>query len=328
MKYCSTFFLAVLMAAIALPVEARTRTRVNVSSLDNDPVASFPLPVLFGNNYDRLVPDFADSRDGGTRSHEGQDIRAPQGTPVVSPTKAVVLSTGEGTSAGKYVYTANPGGETFRYMHLDTIADISRGDDLEPGDLIGTVGDTGNAPDGVYHLHFEVRDESNDPTDPYPRLSDTFTIKEKASFLRGILSSISGSDDKYAAFLVATFRDDIAAMLQAGHDLPYQIDDVIRSGPVGETLVLQARLAEVMNLIPTVLPTDLKIGDQGVAVSLLQTYLIFHGSGPAYDVLRRAGATGYYGAVTEAAVSEYQRAARIAVSGLFDPATKKHMLAP
>ena len=107
-------------------------------------------------------------------------MRAPQGTPVVSPTEAVVTGVGVGASSGKYVYTANPGGESFRYMHLDTMADIERGDKLSVGDFIGTVGDTGNAPDGVYHLHFEVKNLKNEAIDPNERLGGApFTIKNK-----------------------------------------------------------------------------------------------------------------------------------------------------
>ncbi|MEZ4200795.1 MAG: M23 family metallopeptidase [Candidatus Paceibacterota bacterium] len=107
------------------------------------------------------------------------------GTPIVSPTEAIVVRTGTGPSAGRYVYTANPGGETC-YMHLDSIADIDRGDVLKPGDLVGTV-DTGNAPDGVYHLHFEIRDDDNAHLIRMNESLIPFTLKEKASFLEDIL---------------------------------------------------------------------------------------------------------------------------------------------
>jgi murein DD-endopeptidase MepM/ murein hydrolase activator NlpD len=65
---------------------------------------------------------FGDARGGGTRTHEGLDIMAPGGTPVVSPTDAVVLATGDGPDSGLFVRTANPGGEQFVYMHLREIA--------------------------------------------------------------------------------------------------------------------------------------------------------------------------------------------------------------
>src|SRR5690606_7271821 len=124
------------------------------------------------------TPDFGDPRDGGDREHEGQDILAPRGTPILSPTEAVVLRIGNGSSSGKNVYTANPGGETFVYMHLDEIAsDLEEGDRLDTGDLIGYVGNTGNASGGPAHLHFEIR-EGREAKDPYPRLLASFTVEE------------------------------------------------------------------------------------------------------------------------------------------------------
>ena len=206
MRYSSVFLFCALVVTSLLPLtsEARHndwgRSSVDRSDLDDEIVETFPLPVLFGVEYDDIYPDYGDPRGGGTREHEGQDMRAPQGTPIVSPTDAIVIRTGEGSSAGKYVYTTNPGGETFRYMHLDSIADIEAGDELEVGDFIGTVGDTGNAPEGVWHLHFEVRDKDNDPTDPYPRLGQAFTTKERMSFLRDILRDVD-DEEEYVAFV-------------------------------------------------------------------------------------------------------------------------------
>ena len=122
-------FLA-LMVVNPGTLDAQSRERggwdISRSSLDDEIVEEFKVPLLFG-----LVPvtsNYGDSRGGGTRQHEGQDFFAPKGSPIVSPTEAVVIRTGSGASAGNYVYTANPGGETFRYMHLDEIANIKRGD--------------------------------------------------------------------------------------------------------------------------------------------------------------------------------------------------------
>ena len=65
----------------------------------------------------------------------------------------MVLGKGVWTGAGNYVSTANPGGETFVYMHLDTPSELNEGDVLNPGDLIGYVGDQRFRPD---HLHLGV----------------------------------------------------------------------------------------------------------------------------------------------------------------------------
>jgi peptidoglycan hydrolase-like protein with peptidoglycan-binding domain len=298
---------------------------VDRSDLDDDAVSSFPIPVLFGVSYASLVPDFGDPRGGGTRSHEGQDMRALQGTPIVSPTEAVVTGVGTGASAGKYVYTANPGGESFRYMHLDSIADIERGDKLSVGDFIGTVGDTGNAPDGVYHLHFEVKDEDNDATDPYERLDGTpFTLKQKMSFLEDILKDVDDPKE-YAEFLVANFPEEFTDAAIAEYSLPSEVDEVLEDTGVDENIELLAQLNELIEMIPSVIPVGVSEGDAGVAVSLLQTYLIFNSEGNSRDALANASATGYFGPITTAALAEYQDNNRLDETGVFDLQTKEEM---
>ncbi len=307
------------------PFEAMARHNdyegVNRSGLDRDIVETMPLPILFGLTYGQIRSDFGEPRGDGTRSHEGQDMLAQKGTPLVSPTEAIVIRTGEGDSAGKYVYTANPGGETFRYMHLDTIADLDSGDRLSPGDFIGTVGDTGNAPDGVYHLHFEIRDEDNEATDPYPRLTDTFTLEEKMETLPDIFAKIRNDAD-YAEFLVATFPDDFKRAVREGYDLPRVITTALKeTGVVANTDKEQA-LAVLIATIPSVLTPDIKVGDQGAVVALLQLYVIFTGTGPARDRLAAAGATGYFGPTTAAAVAELQVATDEEPTGVFNTQTK------
>ncbi len=158
-----------------------------IKNLDEDEVEDLPIPILLGVARPDLTKNFGDPRDDGARSHEGLDILALRGSFVSSPTDAVVVKVGTGESAGKYVTTANPGGETFTYMHMDAVAEgIKAGKVLEPGDLIGYVGDTGNAKGGVTHLHFEIRKDRK-AMDPYPRLTKEFTTKERIATLLDIV---------------------------------------------------------------------------------------------------------------------------------------------
>lgn len=318
---------AVLLLCIAVPgsAEARHRNRIDRSSLDTEVVESFSVPVLFGVDYNKLVPDFGDPRGGGTRSHEGQDMLAPKGTPIVSPTEAVVISTGSGESSGKYVYTANPGGESFRYMHLDAVANIDPGDVLKVGDFIGTVGDTGNAPDGVYHLHFETRD-SDGAQDPYPRMTDSFTLKEKITFLDKIFDDRTVDDDKFATFLVETFPNDFRQALAAGYDVPRVIEVELRDSGVTTAAEKLAALESLLKKLPVALGRELRVGDSGPEVVLLQLYLMYLTEGTARDSLLAAGATGYYGSVTAGAVSAYQATHSVAVTGVYDSVTRAHMI--
>ena len=161
--------------------------RERIEDLDNDIVENLPIPVLVGVELLHLTKNYGDSRGGGTRLHEGLDMVATDGTPVASPTEAVVVRIGDGPDSGLYIRTANPGGESFVYMHLSKIADeLREGDRVERGEVIGFVGNTGNASDGHAHLHFEIR-EDGEPQDPYPRLTEVFSQNEREEGLEQAL---------------------------------------------------------------------------------------------------------------------------------------------
>lgn len=263
--------------------------RNKVNNLDDDAVEDVPIPILFGIAQKNLSPNFGDPRSGG-RVHEGLDIMAPLGAPIVSPTEAVVLRTGTGASSGKYVYTANPGGETFAYMHLDEIADIDEGDELDKGELIGYVGNTGNASGGATHLHFEIQDDDGDATDPYPRLTEVFELKDKIEYLEDI---INGHDDEedFAEFIVKTYKTEILMAKTLEIDLSEEIEDAL-----GTTTVTPSSGGSVSA------SGNLTLGSRGTAVVTLQKFLIKKGVGSASRVV----ADGSFGPITQKALAEYQ----------------------
>ena len=309
---------------LPLWVSASHSGKIDTSDLDDEVVEEISLPVLFGVAYEQVVPDFGAPRGGGTRSHLGQDMVVPKGTPIVSPTEAVVLSIGVGPSSGKYIYTANPGGETYRYMHLDEVADLNPGDELSVGDYIGTVGDTGNAPDGVYNLHFEIVTEDKEYIDPYTRLNGDFSLKEKMRFTARLLREVD-DEEEYAEFLVTTFPSEFRQAAAAKYDLPDEIEEALEDSGVfveGETLT---QIKKLLSVVPQILTTDLSVGDSGPQVQLLQLYLLFYSSGPAREDLGDATATGYFGSITQAALLEYQRNEGISETGVYDSATRKQM---
>ena len=280
-----------------------------INDLDNDPVEKIPIPILLGVSLKQIYSDFGDPRGGGTREHEGQDILAPRGAYIVSPTEAVVLRTGNGDSSGKYVYTANPGDETFIYMHLDDIADgVKAGTVLKKGDLIGYVGDTGNAKGGVTHLHFEIR-EGREATDPFPRLEGEFTLKERMAALTEILKD-SDDEEEEAEMLLKNYRGLFVAAAAQDIDIPEAVEDAL--GATGAVAIGFLR--------------DLTLGSQGQDVIALQTFLIAQDTGIKADALAGAGATGYFGPMTQAALVEYQAAAGVSPSsGYFGPLTRAHI---
>jgi len=313
----------VLLFLFLLPItsDAQSRDRFDTSGLDDDAVEEFPVPVLFGVSYADVVPDYGASRGGGTRSHEGQDFMAPQGTPIVTPTDAVVRDMGTWPSGGRYVQTVNPGGERFRYMHLDEWADLDVGDELDAGDYIGTVGDTGNAAPGAYHLHFETLDEDGDPQDPYPKLSGDFSLEEKMGFLDDVFSN-RRDDSDYADFLVETFPSYFRQAVREDIDLPRAIERVIDGEDWEAEEEQLQRLVQLFEAIPALLPSGLSNGDQNTRVLLLQLYMMYTSEGSARDRLVRANPTGYYGSITANALIELQHDLGIPETGVFDSRTK------
>jgi murein DD-endopeptidase MepM/ murein hydrolase activator NlpD len=126
-----------------------------------------------------LRDTYDESRGGGTRAHEALDIPAPRGTPVVSAVGGRVLKLFDSKAGGNMVYAADSS-ERFilMYGHLDSYAPgLAEGQPLARGQVIGTVGTTGNAPPNLPHLHFAIARSDDvkvwwkgEPVNPYPLL--------------------------------------------------------------------------------------------------------------------------------------------------------------
>ena len=123
-------------------------------------------PVANGRPRD-LQSIFGDPRDAGRRQHEGVDIFASRGTPVVSATSGVVMRVGETSLGGRvvWVWDATRGLRLY-YAHLDEQL-VTTGQRVDAGDVIGTVGNTGNARTTPPHLHFGIYERGTGAIDPY-----------------------------------------------------------------------------------------------------------------------------------------------------------------
>jgi murein DD-endopeptidase MepM/ murein hydrolase activator NlpD len=107
-------------------------------------------------------------RDGGARSHQGVDIFAPRGTPVLAASDGVVRWVGENRLGGNVVFLADPArGHSLYYAHLDRQA-VATGQSVRTGDTLGFVGNTGNARGTAPHLHFGVYRAGEGAVDPFP----------------------------------------------------------------------------------------------------------------------------------------------------------------
>ncbi|UZD22910.1 peptidoglycan DD-metalloendopeptidase family protein [Algoriphagus halophytocola] len=125
--------------------------------------AVFPVQ---GKNTASIQSFWGAARDGGARSHEGVDIFAARGTPVVAPVAGLVTSVRASGLGGKQVWLSDHSRNWRLYFaHLDSQL-VSNLQGVEPGDTLGLVGNTGNARTTAPHLHFGIYD--NGAFDPYP----------------------------------------------------------------------------------------------------------------------------------------------------------------
>jgi murein DD-endopeptidase MepM/ murein hydrolase activator NlpD len=104
----------------------------------------------------RVGSVWGDSRDGGKRSHEGIDIFAPKRTPVVAIADGYISAVRDGGLGGKTV-NLRPTGSNYSlyYAHLDE-QHVKEGQFVKKGEVLGLVGNTGNAKTTPPHLHFGI----------------------------------------------------------------------------------------------------------------------------------------------------------------------------
>ena len=114
------------------------------------------IPVL-GVKPEQLLDTFADARSEG-RSHDAIDIAAPVGTPVVAASEGEIVKLFQSDKGGTTIYQLSPDKKlVFYYAHLQRYADgLLEGKYVRQGEVIGYVGDSGNAGVGNYHLHFSI----------------------------------------------------------------------------------------------------------------------------------------------------------------------------
>lgn len=108
---------------------------------------------------------------GQGRKHEGIDIFAKRGTPVLSTTQGIVAKVGLNSLGGKVVWVIGPDLSRHYYAHLNDYApQISVGDWVEQGTVLGYVGNTGNAQNTPPHLHYGIYLSGQGAVNPYPFL--------------------------------------------------------------------------------------------------------------------------------------------------------------
>ncbi|HEU4883276.1 MAG TPA: M23 family metallopeptidase [Longimicrobium sp.] len=139
------------------PVAAASSGLVASRSVESRESSSLlPVPVE-GISRSQLHDTYNQSRSEG-RTHHAIDIHAPRGTPVIAVADGTIRKLHNGARGGRAIYLMDDDGTTrYYYAHLDGYAEgLHEGQRVERGEVIGYVGDTGNAQPGDYHLHFSV----------------------------------------------------------------------------------------------------------------------------------------------------------------------------
>ena len=175
-KMIKAMFAGLLISSLLIgfipPVQAQTTIVRNIT---------FPTTgkVSYGN-------DFGAPRDGGARTHEGNDIMGAKMMPLVAAVNGKVRRAIYPEADYGYAITIqDKDGYTYHYLHVNNdtpgtddkqgggmnayAADVYDGQDVVAGQLLGFMGDSGNAETTQAHVHFEIR-KNGEPINPYHSL--------------------------------------------------------------------------------------------------------------------------------------------------------------
>ena len=144
------------------------QTGTLVIEVQTDPTLRIPVD---GATAKSVQSFFGASRDGGRRTHDGVDIFAARGTPVRAAASGIVTSVGPNGLGGNTIWITRPTrGESHYYAHLDRQL-VAAGTFVNEGDVIGLVGNTGNARTTAPHLHFGIY-TARGAVDPLPYIAE------------------------------------------------------------------------------------------------------------------------------------------------------------
>jgi murein DD-endopeptidase MepM/ murein hydrolase activator NlpD len=183
-------------------VAAATLTAMNMLLAPTSAAASSDSPadfVIKAFPHESSTVEFGDtwgaSRSGGRR-HAGTDIMSPKGTPVVTVEDGIVERLDWHRLSGWHIMIRHADGWTSHYLHLNNdhagtddgaggpeaafAEGLQIGDFVKAGDIIGFVGDSGNAEHTGSHTHFELHLDGT-KLNPYRYLQEAFERKLRAS---------------------------------------------------------------------------------------------------------------------------------------------------
>ena len=148
-------------ASAQIKAASSTPSRRTETSVDLLRRRNLLFPVA-GASITACSDNFSEARDQ-QRLHHALDIPAARGTPVLAADSGRIIKLHTSKAGGLMVYATDPDERfIYHYAHLDHYrAGLSEGMTLTPGDTLGYVGTTGNAPPNVPHLHFAIFKSKN-----------------------------------------------------------------------------------------------------------------------------------------------------------------------
>jgi murein DD-endopeptidase MepM/ murein hydrolase activator NlpD len=129
---------------------------------------SYLFPLAGGARFQN---DFGAPR-ADTRFNQGIELFAPLGTPVLATHDGTLVNVGWSNIGGRQEWLRDNAGNLFYYGHLSAYSPVAKtGAQVHAGDVIGFVGDSGDAQGTAYHLHFEIHPAGKWAVAPYPYVS-------------------------------------------------------------------------------------------------------------------------------------------------------------
>jgi murein DD-endopeptidase MepM/ murein hydrolase activator NlpD len=154
-------------------------------TFETGPSLAFPVE---GRDSRAVRSFWGADRDAGARAHQGIDVFAPRGTPVLASADGIAWA-GENRLGGTVVFVRDAArGHSLYYAHLDRHA-VTTGQRVRTGDTLGFVGNTGNARTTAPHLHFGVYRRGQGAIDPFPFVD---TRAARAGTVPAALATLAG----------------------------------------------------------------------------------------------------------------------------------------
>lgn len=179
--------------ALTDALEKMQRELASITSGASIALGGFVFPVTPPFNF---VDTFGAPRMTGTKyqhSHEGTDIFGAYGSPVLAVSRGVIVRMGVATLGGNKLWLKSTDGTEYYYAHLSAFVEgFSDGTIVEAGDVIGFLGDSGNARGTPPHVHFEVHPGGGGAVNPYPFL-DAVRRSDATALLKASQAAAAGT---------------------------------------------------------------------------------------------------------------------------------------